>query len=229
MMRAMKPPLHLLVCLVATAVALPAAAQGSTKSLGTAKGVGKLLTRDELRACLSQQKELGTRRQALEAEYAALDRERAELDERAKSLEAEREAIDKLAQEAADANRRMQQMSQQIADYNERVAKFEKSSLSGMSADRQRQSLEREKATLDKAATTLQAERNDIVGRAETLGKAFNARAASRNQAAGDWNERNAQQRRSTQAFEVDLATWKADCEGRSYRDEDEKAILSGR
>ena len=61
------------------------------------------------------------------------------------------------------------------------------------------------------------------------MGKAFNERVASRNQAAADWNERSAGLNRNAQAFEVELATWKADCEGRSYREDDEKAIQSGR
>jgi hypothetical protein len=33
----------------------------------------------------------------------------------------------------------------------------------------------------------------------------------------------------SVQTFEVDLENWKIDCEGRSYREDDEKAILSGK
>ena len=45
----MKPPYRLMACLAATALALPAPAQtGATKSLGTAQGSGKLLTREQL-------------------------------------------------------------------------------------------------------------------------------------------------------------------------------------
>ena len=58
-------------------MALAAAAQApATKAIGTAKAGGKLLTREELRSCLAQQKETGARRPALEAERAQLDRER---------------------------------------------------------------------------------------------------------------------------------------------------------
>ena len=209
---------------------LSAAAQASaTKAIGTAKAGGKLLTREELRNCLAQQKEFGTRRPVLEAERAQLDRERQELQQIDESLKAERASIEKLAESAAEIDKRSKALSAQTADFNERVLKFDNANLSGPTAERQRRSLDRERAELDRSAKALEADRAALGPAAEHKAKAFDARLAAREQAAGDWNARNAKLGQNVQTFELDLQNWKFDCEGRSYREDDEKAILSGK
>ena len=206
-----------------------AAQAPGTKAMGTPKAGGKLLSREELRACLTQQKELATRRPLLESERAQLDRERQELQQIDESLKAERAAIEKLAQTATEIGARSKALSQQIADYNERSSKFESANLSGPTAERQRRLLDRERAELDKSAQALEADRAALGPAAEQKAKAFDARLAAREQAASDWNARNAKLTKSAQAYELDLENWKIDCEGRSYREDDEKAILSGK
>jgi chromosome segregation ATPase len=206
-----------------------AAQTPATKAIGTAKAGGKLLTRDELRSCLAQQKEIGARRPALEAERAQLARERQELQLIDESLKTERVSIEKLAETAAEIGQRSKALSAQTADFNERVLKFDNPNLSGPTAERQRRSLDRERAELDKSAQALEADRAALGPAAEQKAKAFDARLASREQAATDWNARNAKLSQNLQSFEVDLQSWKIDCEGRSYREDDEKAILSGK
>jgi chromosome segregation ATPase len=205
-----------------------AAQAPGTKAMGTPKAGGKLLSREELRACLAQQKDLGVRRPALESDRARLDRERVELQQVDAALKSERESIEQLAQSAAEFGKRSKALSAQTADFNERVTRFGTANLSGPTAERQRRSLDRERIELDKSAQALEAERAAFGPAAEQKAKAFDARLAARDQAAGDWNARNAQLTRSVQNFEVDLENWKIDCEGRSYREDDEKAILSG-
>lgn len=228
----MKPPYRLMACLAATALALPAPAQtGATKSLGTAQGSGKLLTREQLRTCLDQQKTLGARKTTLQAERDKLDGERDQFERDEAALAADREAIDKLKASAEDLNRRSQALTQQIADYNERASKFQAqgASLSGPAVERQQQALERDKAALDKRSKELDAERSSFQPKAEQLGKTYNERVDQRNRSADDWNARSAQFKRASQAFDADLQDWRGDCEGRPYREDDEKAILSGR
>jgi chromosome segregation ATPase len=229
----MAPMKKLPACVVGLALALmtfAAAAQASvTKAIGAVKAGGKLLTREELRNCLAQQKEFGTRRPALESERAQLDRERQELQQIDESLKAERASIEKLAESAAEIDKRSKALSAQTADFNERVSKFDNANLSGPTAERQRRSFDRERAELDRSVKTLEADRAALGPAAEQKARAFDARLAAREQAAGDWNARNAKLGQSVQAFEIDLQTWKIGCEGRSYREDDEKAILSGK
>ncbi len=225
-------PTRLTACLAAALLAVPAIAQtGATKSLGTAKGGSRLLTREELRACLDQQKVLGGRKTTLQAQNDTLERDRAQFERDEAALVADREAIDKFKASAEDLNRRSQALTEQVADYNERVRKFQAqgSSISGPAAERQQQALERDKAALDKTAKELDAERAGFAPKAEALSTAYNTRVEQRNRAADDWNARNAQFKRDSQAFDADLQAWRADCEGRPYREDDEKAIQAGR
>lgn len=226
----MKSLLPVQVGLLAALLTLGVAAQTpSTKSLGTPKAGGKLLSRDELRACITQQKDLLARRPVLEGERAQLDRERQELTQTDESLKAERASIEKLMQSAADYSARSKALAQQVADFNERSAKFENANLSGPTADRQRRSLDRERAELDKNVQAMEADRAALGPAAEQKAKAFDARMAAREQAVTDWNARNAKLAKSAQAYELDQENWKMDCEGRSYREDDEKAIQAGR
>ena len=226
MLPTMKLPFPVLAGLAALALCHGTLqAQPTTKSLGPSKDGGKLLSREQLRVCLAQQQELAARKAPLEAERDRLERERQQFDAAGSALEAERAAVDKLQAEAADLRRRNDELGQKIAEFNERARSFQASPGSGPTAQRQQQTLERDKAALDKATKDLDAERADLAARAEKQGKAYNERVAQRNQAAGDWNARNAQFTRSVQAFDTSLADWKADCEGRPYREDDEKAL----
>jgi DNA repair exonuclease SbcCD ATPase subunit len=210
-------------------LALAAGAQvPATKAMGAPKAGAKLLSREELRACLAQQKDLASRRPVLETERAGLDRERAELQQSDEALKAERASIDKVVQAAAEIGERSKALSAQTTDFNERVARFEAAPPAGPTAQRQRMSLERERAELEKNAKALESDRAALGPQAEQKAKAFDARLAARNQAAADWNARNARLTQSAQGFELELENWKVDCEGRSYREDDEKELLSG-
>jgi predicted nucleic acid-binding Zn-ribbon protein len=219
----------LLIPLLIAALAPAAAAQGTgNKSIGTAKG-GKLLSREELRACLAQQKDLAARKPGLESERTALDRERDELTKIDESLKADEAAMHKLAQSADDISRRTKELQQQIADFNDRAAKFQMAQPSGPTGDRQRRALENDKVAIDKATAQLEADRAAIGPNAEQTAKTYKARADARNQAAETWNARNRELTRKIQALEADQENFRADCEGRSYREDDEKAIQAGK
>jgi predicted nucleic acid-binding Zn-ribbon protein len=225
----MKTLAKLLIPLLLVALAPAASAQGAgNKSIGTAKG-GKLLSREELRACLAQQKDLAARKPELESERSALDRERDELTKIDESLKGDEAAMQKLAQSAEDIARRTTALQQQIADYNDRAAKFQTAQPSGPTGDRQRRALDNDKAAIDKATAQLEADRAAIGPNAEQMAKTYRARADTRNQAAEAWNMRNRELTRKAQALELDQESFKADCEGKSYREDDEKAILSGK
>jgi predicted nucleic acid-binding Zn-ribbon protein len=220
---------RLLLPLLFAGLAGGAFAQGAaTKSIGTAKG-GKLLTFDELRACLAQQKDLGARKPRLEGERAALEKERDELQKIDQSLKADEAAMQKLAQQAEDITKRTKELQQQINDYNDKSAQMQNAPLSGPMADRQRRNLQSEKAAIDRATAQLEADRAALGPDAEQKAKTYQARAETRNRAVDDWNARNQNLAKQTQAYETDLQTWKIDCEGRSYREDDEKLIQSGK
>jgi len=223
----------LLLGIAALCIACASQAQappgGKVSSLGTAKVGGKLLTRDELRACLKQQADRAALKPQLESERTSLDRERQELLQIDESIKTERTALDRLEASAASINTRSKELSAQVTDFNERVAKFQDSGRSGPTADRQRANFEREQKALDASSKELEAERAALGPSADQAVKTYNARIAAREKAASDWNARNAKLTRAVQDIEIDQVNWKADCEGRSFREDDEKAILSGK
>jgi predicted nucleic acid-binding Zn-ribbon protein len=172
---------------------------------------------------------LAARKPGLESERSALDRERDELTKIDELLKANEAAMQKLAQSAEDISQRTKALQQQIADYNDRAAKFQAAQPSGPTGDRQRRALDNDKAAIDKATAQLEADRAAIGPNAEQMTKTYRARADTRNQAAEAWNARNRELTRKAQALELDQESFKADCEGKSYREDDEKAILSGK
>ncbi len=121
------------------AAADPAAKRGNTLTLGGGKPAGKLLTRDQLRLCLAQQKalkqqdaETAQAQTALDADKAEIARADAALEAEAAALQAERAAVD-ASQEASVAafNARLVQRAererardQRVADYNMRLPAF---------------------------------------------------------------------------------------------------------
>lgn len=216
------------LCLAAT-LTLAQGGAGKTATLGNAKAGAKLLSYDQLSRCLKQRDELGQRKSKLEAERAKLDGERAELLQIDESLKAERAKVDKLGETAADINRRNAELSQQVADFNERLTRFNAAPPSGPTGERQRRTLERDKAALDKSAAELQAEREAFGPNAQQQTKTFKARTESRDAAAADWNTRNAAFAKAADAHADELANWQADCEGRPYREDDEQMIKSGK
>jgi len=222
---------HLLCGAVAllAASAVPAQDSAKTATLGTARPGAKLLTYNELELCLKQRDDLGRRRPQLDAERTKLEGERKELLQIDESLQAERAKMDKLQETAADITRRSKELEQQVVEFNERVAKFDAAPPSGPTGDRQRRNLERDRATLDKARSELEAERAALGPNAEQLVKTYQARVEQRNLAADDMNKRNAALGKTFDAYESERAAWQADCEGRPYREDDEKAIRAGK
>lgn len=206
-----------------------AAGSGKISSLGTAKPSGKLLSREELRSCLKQQAELAARKPPIEAQREALQAERQSLLQADVSLKAERDEVDRLAEAATRLDKRFQELSAQVDDFNQRVAKLQDSGRSGSTAERQRNEFERERQALETSAQALEAERAALKLKAGQAVASYNARAAVRDQAAADWNARSTQQTRSAQAYETERENWSAECAGRSFREDDEQAILSGK
>jgi predicted RNase H-like nuclease (RuvC/YqgF family) len=180
-------------------------------SLGSAKPGGKLLSREELRACLAQQSELATRKSSIEVQGEKLQAERQALQQADAALKTERDAVDRLGEEAARLNKRFQDQSAQVDDFNDRVARFQDSGRSGPTAERQRNELEREKQALEASALALEAERSALKPKTELALTAYNTRGAVRDKSAADWNARNALYTQSAQAYETDREKWSVD------------------
>jgi chromosome segregation ATPase len=208
----------------------PAAAPADAKTLtlggGSGKTTGKLMTRDELRACLRQQDDLARRRTAVEAERGPIDQDKDALVKEQESLKLERENIDTLRKSVGDFNARYKAYGERVEKYNERARAAQ--DLSGLNAERERKALDNERADLQKLQTSLEAERAKMGDGVQQAVNSFNTKATALDQRVADWNQRNAGLTQRAQALNSERETWLNDCADRRYREDDEIAIKRG-
>lgn len=225
-----RPSLHLLIAatLLFTVATAHAEGGGKVSNLSGSQPRGKLLTYDELAACLKEQAELAPRREKIEAERKQMDGQRKELEQLGEALKSEREKIEKYQAAVASINARTEEQSKKIADFNERSAKFENSGAGGPLADRERAELQRQRAEIEAAGKALDDDRKAVTQNRQQDVDTYNARVKTRDQAVEGWNARNAAITKAAQQYETDREAWASDCAGRPYREDDEKDILKG-
>lgn len=221
------------VCLLALGLAAahaadkPAAAAGSTKSFGNGKGNGRLLSRNELRACLSMQASLKTRRTDFETEKAALERDKQALAQEQESLKGEHAQVDVSIRAVKDLNTRYLAYEQQVKDWNDRAKAL--GDRAGFSADRDRLKLKHDQAALQQEQKSLDAERAQLGDGPQKGIDAFNEHLKVLAQKSTDWNQRNAKFGQQVQALNDDSEKWTVDCADRRYHEDDETAIRNGK
>lgn len=100
--------------------------KGNVLSLGgQGKGGGKLLTRDELRECLAQEKRLKTMNEEIRSLQADLDGDTAEIGKRAEELKQAIATVDRTSQEAVDAVKaKAAEQDQRVDAYNAKLGPF---------------------------------------------------------------------------------------------------------
>jgi chromosome segregation ATPase len=211
----------------AQAPAAKAAADGKPLIMGNT-GAGKLLTREELRACFKRRDELVPRLADLEAQRKALDGERDTIAQDRAALAGEREGVKQKTDAVAALEPRMVAFKQKVDDWQARVTAFNDSGRAGMSADRQRADLQREQAALTASQKELEAERQTVTTAAQEAINAFNTKASAVEGRATDWNARNGKLNEATQAASDDRQSWVTECANRRYREDDETAIKRG-
>jgi predicted nucleic acid-binding Zn-ribbon protein len=218
------------VALVTAAFQGPALAQADNKTLsGKSSSSGKVLTRDELRACMKQQASLATRKTELETRQNAVAAEREQVQKDTDAIKAEQESLGSRKGAVDDLNARMTAFSAKVKDLQERRDDFEKSGRGGPTAERERRKLEKEAAEIEKEQTQLNAERDKLqAGGNEAVNK-LNARVEAQQQVAQAWNDKSKKLSADQQAYEDDRIAWLDNCGNRRFREDDERAIKAGK
>lgn len=218
------------VALVAAAAHGPALAQADGKTLsGKSSSSGKVLTRDELRACMKQQESLAGRKTELETRQNALAAEREQVQKDTDAIKAEQASLSSRKDAVDSLNARMTAFSAKVKDLQQRQDDFEKSGRSGPTAERERRKFEKEAAEIKKEEAELNAERDKLqAGGNEAVNK-LNAKVDAQQQAAQAWNDKSKKLTADQQAYEDDRIAWLDNCGNRRYREDDEKAIKAGK
>jgi chromosome segregation ATPase len=206
-----------------------APAAGKTLSMGTAASSSPILTREELRACFGRRDFLTSRLKEADGARTALDSERVALSQEQATLHTERENMAGMKGAIEDLNNKAKAFQQDVDAWNKAVAAFNESKATGSAAEKQRTELNQTGESLRARQAELQAERGAVIAKGEESVKVFNARAAAVDQKIADWNERNRKLNADNDALQKERDTWAFECGDRRYREDDEKAILSGR
>lgn len=205
------------------------AGEGKTLSLSGKDTNGKLLTRDELRACLKQREALTGRLNELDAARTNTNQEREGLSQGQAALKSDRDNLGGMKTAVDELNTRTKAFQVEVEAWNKRVADFTESKASGAAADKQRTEINEQGEVLRKRQLELTSDRSSTLARGEEQIKVFNARAAAVDAKVADWNERNRKLNNDGEALQLERQTWVTDCGDRRYREDDEKAVLSGK
>ena len=203
------------------------ATEGKPLTMGNT-GSGKLLTREELRACFKRRDDLTARLADVEAQRKALDAERDAITQDRAALTGERDAVKQKTDAVAALEPRMVAFKQKVDDWQARVTAFNDSGRVGVMADRQRADLQREQVALNTAQKELEAERVAATTAAQEAISAFNTKVSAVETRATDWNTRNGKLNEVTQTVSDDRQGWVTECSNRRYREDDETAIKRG-
>jgi chromosome segregation ATPase len=212
--------------------AAPAAAPERTSQLGGGSGASSskpILTREELRACLSQEATIRTKLSEHEASRATLDQARDGLRTDREALSADRAKMDELRTRVADLKTRIEAHGAKVAKWNEASQEFAKRPPNDRGIERDRKVLNAEREELQKAQAEIDAMRQALTADNERIVAEYNAKAQRIEAAVNDWNERNKAWNETGLQLEDERQGWVRACADRRYREDDEIAIKAGR
>lgn len=194
---------------------------------GKAPANGKLMSFNELKACIVQQEELKVRRTNLEAQRAQLDQERVGIEKETAALKADRDVLTKRNDDVRAYNEKLKAFSARVDSLNERVEQIKDGSLTGRNLERRQRELAKERAELEAEDVQNKAEGARLSGSMEEFVAKLNARASEQERKANDWNARSKQLDNANVTYEDNRVDWRASCGDRRYREDDEKLIRS--
>jgi Skp family chaperone for outer membrane proteins len=197
------------------------------RTLGGKAPVGKMLTRDELRACLKRLDGVNAGTKELEAKRAALDKEKDELTRSGDALKAERAEVDTRLAAVRDWEGRMRAHGAEIEAFNQRLKGAE--TLPANQREALGKELEAERERLNKVRAPLADEEARLVPAYQNAVKGYNEKAQARDALVADWNGRNKAINDSAAKQDDERSSWLTECANRPYREDDEIAIRQGK
>jgi chromosome segregation ATPase len=213
-------------------IAVPAspAKPAANKSLGGKAASGKLLSRDELRACLKRLDDFNAGTKDLTARRSALDAEKDELAKSGEALKAERADVEGKLVAVRAWEERMKAYGAEVTSFNKKMSELqEATNLTPRERESRVKELEPERERLAKAREPLATDEARVVPPYQAAVAAYNAKAGPRDGKVADWNERNKALNDASQKQEGDRTSWLLECADRPYREDDEIAIKSGK
>lgn len=192
---------------------------------GKAPANGKVMSFNELRACLMQQEELVSRRTSLEAQREQLEKDRIAVEQETESVKAAREVIEKRQDATRAYNERTKAFGVKVADLKRRYQELADSGSTGRALERSQASLEKERQALAAEELELKSEADRLSAGMDSMVTSLNARVEAQGSMAAAWNARSRELQAANTAYDDDRQSWRSQCGNRRYREEDEKLI----
>lgn len=223
-------PSLLSAALMAALLQLAPAASVNAQSKAVAPKAGdKLMTKDELRACMKLQQGNSARKDDIEKRRLALREERSQLAQPDAAFTQARARVDAQLERVKQADAAVKSHAVQVEDWTARMTEFEANSKEMRNADRRRIVLRQERADLQAAGQGLTEARAEQVKIYEALVKAANDLRGNQGDRAAEWNKRNDALTDEEDALIDARSTYSADCANRRFREDDEAAIKAGK
>lgn len=189
----------------------------------------RLLTRDELRACmrLKEGNDAGTAEIARRQD--ALDKEREALASAPAPGGDARALVDERLKAVQQADAAYAAYGKTVEDWNARMAEFEARAKDMRNADRRRTVLKQEQAELKTTEQKLVTERNAAIAAYEASVKDANAKLAQGSGGNAAWNKKSEALAADEKALLASRGKWTTECGQRRFREDDETAIKAGK
>lgn len=214
------------VCVPALALAPWAHAAGAaTKTLAGQGAVqGKLMTRDELRACVKEQRAQQARAAELEARRGEIAAEADAVRMQKAAVQAERDAFAAKLAGIQAFNERVTAHGERVAIYNQRSKEFNENPPRGADAQRQRGQLEAEGEALAQADAAIKAEAAEWAA-LEPVRATLAERVRAQQAAAAAAIEHHRAFNDDAKAHDDGLTAWQGRCGNRPYLVSDDKVV----
>lgn len=206
------------------AAALPSSDPGKRRGKGD-----RVMTKDELRACMSLKDRNDRSMAELDGRRTALDKERGALANAPDSSAALQAVVADKLKAAKEVDATYGVHAKAIQDWNARMAEFEKDGKNQRNAERVHQALVQEQVALKATEEKLLAERKEKITAYEAAVKEANDKIAQGGTRNSDWNKRNEQLALAEQELLDSRRKWASECGDRRFREDDEKAIKAGK
>lgn len=189
----------------------------------------RLLTRDELRACMRLKASNDAGTAEIERRQAALDQEREALASAPAPGADARAAVDEKLKAVQQADAAYAAYGKTVEDWNARMAEFEARSKDMRNADRRRTVLKQEQADLKTTEAKLVAERDAAIAAYEASVKEANAKLSQGGGGNAAWNKKSEALAADEKALLEARRKWTTECGQRRFREDDETAIKAGK
>lgn len=191
------------------------------------EAASKMMTRDELRACMKLADDTKALAASLESRKAELAADKLKIAPASEELKAPKEELNRLMAEVKEADNAVKVHAQKIDVWN---AEFEEVKASTMkSAEQRKKQLQGERAALEATNKQLVDVRAAKFKDYEAAAERFNVKAKGLDAMVQSWNQRNEKLYNDSEAVLEMKANYGADCANRRFKEEDEEAIKKGK